>query len=132
MLRDKVIEIFVKVDDFCIEISPILEEKLIEDRKLGKRNRKASLCESEIISLMVLFHSGQFTNLKSFYIHYALPHLKDLFPGLTSYNRFVELQPRCALTFMLFVKMCCLGKSEGINFIDSTYQSVSQQKDTPK
>lgn len=39
MLRDKVIEIFVKVDDFCNEIRPILEEKLIEDRKLGKRNR---------------------------------------------------------------------------------------------
>ena len=30
MLRDKVIEIFVKVDDFCKEIQPILEEKRIE------------------------------------------------------------------------------------------------------
>ncbi len=128
MLRDKVIEIFVKVDDFCNEIRPILEVKLIEDRKLGKRNRKTSLCESEIISLMVLFHSGQFTNLKSFYMYYALPHLKDLFPGLTSYNRFVELQPRCALTFMLFVKMCCLGKSEGINFIDSTHIKVCHNR----
>ncbi len=124
MLRGKVIEIFVKVDDFCIEIQPILEEKLLEDRKIGKRNRKASLCESEMISLMVLFHSCQFSNLKSFYVHYALPHLKDLFLGLTSYNRFVELQPRCALTFMLFVKMCCLGKSGGINFIDSTHIKV--------
>src|SRR5690606_24307361 len=103
MLRNKVIEIFVKADDFCNEIRRILEEKLIEDRKLGKRNRKASLCESEMINLMILFHSGQFTNLKSFYIHYALPHLKDLFPGLTSYNGFVELQPKCALPFMLFV-----------------------------
>jgi len=58
MLRYKVIEIFIKVDDFCIEISPILGEKLIEDRKLGKRNRKAGLCESEIISLMILFSFG--------------------------------------------------------------------------
>src|SRR5690606_11254074 len=116
MLKDKVIEIFVKVDDFCNEIQPILEEKLLEDRKLGKRNRKSSLCESEMISLMILFHSGQFSNLESFYVYYALPHLKYLFPGLTSYYRFVELQPKCAVTFMLFVKMCCLGKSEGINF----------------
>lgn len=27
-------------------------------------------------------HSGQFTNMKSFYVHYALPHLKDFFPYL--------------------------------------------------
>ena len=89
----------------------MLEEKYIEDRKLGKRNRKTSLCQSELISLMILFHSGQFSNLKAFYVHYAKPHLQDLFPGLTSYNRFVELQPRCAVAFMLFVKMRCLGKT---------------------
>lgn len=79
MLRDKVIEIFVKVDDFCKEIQPILEEKRIEDRKFGKRYHKMGLCESDIISLMILFHSGQFSNLKSFYVHYAQPHLQDLF-----------------------------------------------------
>ena len=128
MLRDKVIEIFVKVDDFCKEITPLLEEKRIQDRKSGKRNRKSGLCESEMISLMVLFHSGQFTNLKSFYIHYAKPHLQDLFPGLVSYNRFVELQPKCAVAFMLFVKMCCMGKSRGINFIDSTHLKVCHNR----
>jgi len=72
------------VDDFCKEIQPILEEKRIEDKKLGKRYRKTGLCESEVISLMTLFHSRQFSNLKSFYVHYAIPHLKDLFPGLIS------------------------------------------------
>ncbi|WP_254846232.1 hypothetical protein [Sphingobacterium sp. CZ-UAM] len=108
-----------------------MEEKLIEDRKLGKRNRKAGLCESELMSLMILFHAGQFNNLKSFYTYYALPHLTDLFPGLPSYNRFVELQPRCAVLFMLFVKMCCLGKSEGINFIDSTHSKFVIQGDSP-
>lgn len=128
MLRDKVIEIFVKVDDFCKEIHPILEEKRVQDRKLGKRNRAASLCESELISLMILFHTGQFSNLKSFYVHYAKPHLQDLFPGLTSYNRFVELQPRCAVAFMLFVKMRCLGKTRGINFIDSTHIKVCHNR----
>ncbi|GEM_PF-6869080 len=32
MLRDKVIEIFVKVDDFCKEIRPMLEEKQIDPK----------------------------------------------------------------------------------------------------
>jgi hypothetical protein len=102
MLRDKIIEIFVNVDDFCKEIAPELEKQLIEDRSVGKRNRKAGLCDSEVITLMIAFHYGQFTNLKSFYVYYARPHLNDLFPGLVSYNRFVELQPRSeVLCFML-------------------------------
>ncbi|MBD1363797.1 hypothetical protein IDJ77_08235 [Mucilaginibacter sp. ZT4R22] len=93
MLRDKIIEIFVNVDDFCKEIAPELEKQFIQEYSLGKRNRKAGLCNSEIITLMIAFHYSQFTNLKSFYVHFAQPHLRDLFPGLVSYNRFVELQP---------------------------------------
>jgi len=128
MLRDKIIEIFVNVDDFCKEITPDLEKQLIEDRSLGKRDRKAGLCNSEVITLMTAFHYGQFTNLKSFYVHFARPHLKDLFPGLVSYNRFVELQPRSAVLFMLYVKMNCLGECRGLSFIDSTHLKVCHNR----
>ena len=34
MLRDKIIEIFVNVDDFYKEIAPELEKQLIEDLSL--------------------------------------------------------------------------------------------------
>ncbi|MFZ4261330.1 hypothetical protein ACFRAE_04765 [Sphingobacterium sp. HJSM2_6] len=64
----------------------MLEEKRIEDKKLGNRCRKTSLCDSEIISLMVPFHTAQFTNLKSFYVHDALPHLKDLYENAPLLN----------------------------------------------
>jgi len=128
MLRDKIIEIFVQVDDFCKEIMPELEKQFIQDRSLGKRNRKAGLCNSEMITLMVAFHYGQFTNLKSFYLHFAQAHLKDMFPGLVSYNRFVELQPRSAVMFMLFVKMNCMGKCRGLSFIDSTHLKVCHNR----
>ena len=128
MLRDKIIEIFVNVDDFCKEIAPELEKQLIEDRSLGKRNRKAGLCDSEVITLMIAFHYGQFTNLKSFYVYFARPHLKDLFPGLVSYNRFVELQPRSAVLFMVYVKMNCLGQCRGLSFIDSTHLKVCHNR----
>lgn len=46
--------------------------------------------------------------------------MKDLFPGLVSYNRFVELQSRVAVPLMLFLKLNGLGKSTGISFVDST------------
>lgn len=111
MLRDEVIEIFVKVDDFCKEIIPILEEKRIEDKKLGKRCRKIGLCESELISLMVLFHSGQFRNLKSFYVHYALPHFKDLFPGMTS--RELAKRGQCSIGWFYVFKLHLIINDKG-------------------
>lgn len=128
MLRDKIIEIFVRVDDFSKEIEKNLRSYQIEDKQIKKRNRKASLSESEIITLLIAFHSGHFTNFKHFYIHYVKVHLTDYFPTLPSYNRFIELQQRVGLVFMLFLKFKCLGKSRGINFIDSTHVHVCHNR----
>ena len=55
-------------------------------------------------------------------------YYKDCFPGLVSYNRFVELQKRVAVPMMLFLKTNWLGVSCGINFIDSTHIKVCHNK----
>lgn len=78
MLRNKIIETHVNVNDFWKEIQPILDEKGIEDKKLGKRGRKTSLCESEAISLLILFHSEQFSNLTSFYMYFHIQRIYSL------------------------------------------------------
>lgn len=44
----------------------------------------------------------------------------EFFPDLVSYNRFVQLQKRVLLALMFYLKQKGLGKSRGINFIDST------------
>lgn len=119
-MKNKVIKIFVKVDDFFLEFEKEIKKHLIENNQQNKRNRKSGLSESEIISLLILFHQGSFRNFKHFYLFYVKVHLKDCFPGLVSYNRFIELQSKCAIPFMLFVKKCCLGECTGINYIDST------------
>ena len=67
--RDKLLK-FVKVDDFCKEF------------------------QSEIPRYT--FHIGHFTNLKHFYLQHICLYYQDYFPGLVSYNRFVELQQRVA------------------------------------
>ena len=85
MLRDKITEIFVQCDDFCLEFEQELKTHIIENKKVKTRNRKASLSDSELMTLLITFHLGQFSNLKAFYCMYALPHLNDLFPGLVSY-----------------------------------------------
>lgn len=124
MLKDKIIEIFVCADDFCNEFSGCIQQFRLENGQIRQRNRSASLSDSEIMSILIFFHYGSFTNFKHYYNHYVKVHLTDCFPQLVSYNRFVELEQRVAVPMMLFLKMRCLGKSRGINFVDSTHIKV--------
>jgi hypothetical protein len=128
MLRDKAIEIFVTVDDFCKEFNQQITKFRLESKSLKSRNRSCRMSDSEMICILLLFQTGQFTNFKAFYVHYLSIHMRDLFPNLISYNRFVELQSRVALPMMLFLKTKCLGKSYGINFIDSTHLKVCHNR----
>ena len=128
MLADKVIEFYVLIDDFYKDFESQIENYLLEDAIKGRRRRQSQLSNSEIMSILLLFHYGQFTNLKSFYQHYVCVHLKDLFPDLVAYNRFVELQSKVAVPLMLFLKYKGLGKSTGINFIDSTHLKVCHNR----
>jgi hypothetical protein len=86
------------------------------------------MCDSEIITLLIAFHSGQFRNFKHFYTEYVCVHLKNDFPGLVSYNRFIELSHRHALVFMLFIQYARKGTCTGISFIDSTVLRVCHNK----
>lgn len=129
LFKDKVTQIFVSVDDFCLEFEKPIQQSLIsEGSGIERRNRKAGLCDSEIITLLISFHSGGFRNFKFFYTQYACVYLKEEFPGLVSYNRFIELSHRCAAAFMLFLHYCCRGECTGISFIDSTVLRVCHNK----
>lgn len=128
MLRDKVIEIFVPTDDFCISFAEHIRHYRIECSEHKHRRREAFLSDSEIIAILILFHYGSFKNFKGYYNDYVKQHLNDCFPKLVSYNRFIELQRKVAIPLMLFIKMCCLGKSRGINFVDSTHIKVCHNK----
>ncbi len=129
MLQDKIIEIFVKADDFCKVFEDDFNKKQIMPSEGARmRNRKAGLCDSEIITLLISFHSGHFRNFKHFYLQYASIHLRSDFPGLVSYNRFIELSHRNAIAFMLFLHYCCRGECTGISFIDSTVLRVCHNK----
>lgn len=91
MLRDKITETFVKVDDFCNEFEILYSKhQLPAPSNVKTRNRKAGMCDSEIITLLIAFHGGQFRNFKHFYVDYVSVHLREDFPGLVSYNRFID------------------------------------------
>ncbi len=47
-------------------------------------------------------------------------NIREEFPRLVSYNRFVELMQSALLPLIVFLKSQCLGSCTGISFIDST------------
>lgn len=125
---DKITEIFYLVDEFCAEFS-----KSFDTHLLGNKPRKTPrMSDSEVITIMILFHYGSFKNLKHFYLYYVQKHLSSAFPKTVSYNRFIELSQKVCLPMTLFLKMCCLGECTGISFVDSTPIRVCKNKRIPR
>ena len=62
MLKDKVTEFYVLIDDFCIDFELEIKKYLLESASEGKRNRPSLLSDAEIMSILLLFHYGQFSN----------------------------------------------------------------------
>jgi hypothetical protein len=118
---DKITEIFCTVDDFCYEFDKARDGHLLtKDLNKKTRRRKSKMTESEVITILIIFHHKQFRNLKHFYINYVQKHLKAEFPQTVSYNRFVELHRKVFMQMSVFLKSQCLGSCTGISFIDST------------
>lgn len=113
---NKITEIFYLADDFYLEFF-----KTMNSHSLGnKSKRKPIMSTSEIITIMVLFHYGQYRNMKHFYLYYVKKHMQSDFPSTVSYNRFVELMQQSTLPMTVLLKTYCLGESTGISFVDST------------
>ena len=120
MLSDnKVIEIFYMADDFCNFFNKTVKKHSIDDGK-KHRNKPSRLSDSEIMTMLIMFHMGGFRCLKHFYVNYICKHCSHLFPRTVSYNRFVELEKKVAVPLLVFVKEVLLGKCTGVNFVDST------------
>ena len=120
-MNHKVTEIFYLIDEFCIKFNQVKEGHVLSTKTSKKgRNRKFKMSDSEVITIMVLFHLGQHRNLKYYYINYIQKHMQSEFPDTVSYNRFVELQQKALMPMVVFLQTCCLGNCTGISFIDST------------
>jgi hypothetical protein len=118
---DKITEIFYLIDEFYKEFEKVAHGSTLQmDTGAKTRNRRSKLSDSEVMTIMVLFHYKQFRNLKHFYLYYVRVHMEGEFPRTVSYNRFVELQQKVVLPMAIFLKTCCLGRCTGISFIDST------------
>ena len=78
------------------------------------------MSDSEVMTILVMFHHSRYRDLKSFYLNYICQQCQAYFSHVVSYNHFVELQQKVGYKLIAFLNMCCLGACTGISYIDST------------
>ena len=112
-----ILPLFCEIDDFCRVFEKLYQHRALSNGK--KRNRATRLSQSEVMTILVMYHQSGYKNLKAFYLEEILRHRYAEFPTLCSYQRFVQLQSRCVLPlfFYLLIKR---GSCTGISFIDAT------------
>ena len=116
---DSLLELFVDVDDFCLTFEPQWNEQLLNSGQ-RKRQRARSLTTSEIMTILIAFHQSHYRNFKAYYCEHVQQHWHSEFPGLVSYQRFVEFIPSVLVPLYAYLRARCLGRCRGISFIDST------------
>ena len=117
-------EMFCDVDDFCRQFETWAQKQQLPGKP--KRGPAASLCPSEIMTIVIYFHQQGYRDFKSFYQKHVQKYLQDEFPGLVSYNRFVELMPSVLLPLCAYLqsRLSCTG----IGFVDSTPTAVCHNR----
>lgn len=115
---DSLLPLFCSVDDFCREFLPAWERRLLESGS-RRRTRARSLSTSEVMTILIAFHRSHYRDFKAFYNERVLADWRPEFPGLVSYNRFVEFTPS-ALVPLLCYLFSRFGACTGITFADST------------
>lgn len=121
------LNIFCSTDDFCKAFSKHQKRFLLTSRS-ARRIKDSSLCLSEVMTIMIYFHISRYRTFKDYYIKHVCQHMRDEFPRLVSYNRFVELINGTMVPLMVYLQRCRLKKSEGIAFVDSTTLKVCHNR----
>jgi hypothetical protein len=122
----QLIAMFCDIDDFCKWFEPLYMQRLLQD---GQRHRvrQGHLTLSEIMTIIVFFHSSHYRDFKHYYTEYVEGHLRPYFPALVSYSRFVELLPRAVVPLCGYLSTR-KGRCTGITFVDSTSLAVCHNR----
>jgi hypothetical protein len=87
MNEEHIIRIFCEVDDFISAMQKNLNPRLLGPRE-RQRVRETNLSDSEMATIVILFHQSGYRTFKHFYCNLVRPYWRQLFPGMLSYTRF--------------------------------------------
>ena len=82
-----ILTVFCSIDDFCRQYEAEQQKRLIAS---GERQRfkTTSLCLSEVMTIIVMFHSSSYRNFKAYYLEKMIKQHYKEFPGLVGGVRF--------------------------------------------
>ena len=122
---DNLTELYCHIDDFYQQFKPEFDAHLIATGH--QRLRACQISVAEIMTILVLFHQRRYRQFKSFYYHHMHGMMKQEFPNLPSYSRFIKLMPRSIMPLCAYLQSM-MGDCTGISYIDSTKIAVCHNK----
>lgn len=120
----EILPLFCDIDDFCLLFEPYWQTRQLDTRQ---RHRASTLCLSEVMTIIILFHSSSYRNFKAYYTEQVLKQYWWAFPRMVSYSRFVELMPSALVPLCGYLQRR-KGECSGISFIDSTSLKVCHNR----
>lgn len=112
---NKLIEIYIAVDDFCQDL-----DRFLQDKAYKKPVFQGRMSASEILTILIFYHYSGYKCFEYYYKDLVQGELLDYFPAQVSYKRFLSLIGRCDCHLFLFMKwQCAQAQSTGTYFVDS-------------
>jgi len=118
----RILDLYCSVDAFWQRFEPLWQRDLLTSGQ-RRRRRATRLHPSEILTILILFQQSGYRTFKGFYTQHVQLALRQEFPSLLSYTRFVELMPRSLVPLAVYLHLQ-RGQCTGISFIDSTSLAV--------
>lgn len=127
--KNLLIQIFIEVDDFTQAYERHLKSKLLPQFCQRRPGPCRMLVDSEIMTLLIFYHHSGYKCFQYYYESCVLGELRDFFPQLVGYQRFVELIPKVGTTLYLYSEwMCSKSQRTQIYFADSKKLPVCDNK----
>lgn len=124
--KSKLVEIFVKSDDFC---KSLVQRQVSEHSQNNTFiDKTGQLSTAEMMSIVIFYHHSGIRCFSGYYKHVLAVHFSADFPDLCSYNRFVQKMPRLAFILYAFLFLACLSPATEANYIDATKLVVCHNK----
>ena len=69
-MKTNIVDVFCIIDDFSKLFDETIKKKTLEEADKKRRNRKFKMSDSEVMTILILFHLSRYRDLKAFYLQY--------------------------------------------------------------
>jgi len=115
---EKLIELFLEIDDFCIVFDQWIEAHSNKD--FPRPRFEGIMHTSEILTIIVFYHFSGYKCFQYYYQELVQQELKLYFPKQVGYKRFLQLISKSIPHLHVFIKWKSMfSEKTGIYFIDS-------------